>query len=74
MVKTARFPEKTLSNTGDTENLGEMVVEPGEVQGNPREINGDLGMYRKIWRKYKENRWRWREIRGSTKRSREIFY
>jgi hypothetical protein len=25
-----------------------MVVEPAEVQGSPREINGDLGMYRKI--------------------------
>jgi hypothetical protein len=48
MVETARFPGETLSNTGDTENLGEMVVEPAEVQGSPREINGDLGMYRKI--------------------------
>jgi hypothetical protein len=74
MVETARFPGETLSNTGDTENLGEMVVEPAEVQGSPREINGDLGMYRKIEGNTRRTVGDEGRSEGETKRFREIFY
>jgi hypothetical protein len=74
MVETARFPGETLSNTGDTENLGEMVVEPAEVQGSPREINGDLRMYRKIEGNTRRTVGDEGRSEGETKRFREIFY